>query len=359
MATPDGAVPAWMTAAGPSGDIVLSTRLRLARNLAGEPFPPRQDAAAAGRVLERAKAAVAALPRDHGDYRVVRMAELDPVRRQTLVEKHLISPLLALQAGGAVALRGDESVSIMINEEDHLRIQALLPGLQCPDAWRIADGVDDALGASLEYAFSEEWGYLAASPANVGTGLRASVMMHLPGLVLAGQAASLFANLAQMGVVVRGLHGEGSAAVGNLFQISNRVSLGLPEEEIASSLQAIARQVVDRERSAREWLYANRRAQIEDRAARAYGLLTNARLMPSAEAAALLSDLRLGIDLNVLPHLHPSLFNELLVRTRPAFLQAAAGGQDQPELRDSLRATLIRQRIAQAEREGKRGGPAS
>lgn len=350
MATPERAVPGWMTGGGPAADIALSTRLRLARNLAGEPFPPRQDGTAASRVLQRVGAAVAALPQDHGAYRIVRMADLEGPDRQTLVEQHLISPLLALRATGAVALRADESVSIMINEEDHLRIQALLPGLQCAEALRVADAVDDALNASLEYAFSEEWGYLAASPANVGTGLRASVMMHLPGLVLAGQAAPLFSNLAQMGVVVRGLHGEGSAAVGNLFQISNQVSLGLAEEEIATSLQAIGRQVVDRERSAREWLFANRRTQIEDRVARAYGLLTNARLVPSAEAAALLSDLRLGIDLHVLPHLDPSLFNELLVRTRPAFLQAAAGDQDHPAVRDALRATLIRQRIAQAER---------
>ncbi len=352
MPSGDQAVPGWMTGGGPAGDIALSTRLRLARNLAGEPFPPRQDGAAASRVLQRVRTALAALPEAHGGYRIVRMAELDGPGRQTLVEQHLISPLLALRAAGAVALRLDQSVSIMINEEDHLRIQALLPGLQCADAWRVADGVDDALNASLEYAFSEELGYLAASPANVGTGLRASVMMHLPGLVLASQAAPLFANLAQMGVVVRGLHGEGSAAVGNLFQISNQVSLGLAEEEIAGSLQAIGRQVVDRERSAREWLFANRRTQIEDRVARAYGLLTNARLMPSAEAAALLSDLRLGIDLHVLPHLDPALFNELLVRTRPAFLQAEAGAVDHPAVRDALRATLIRQRVTQAERQG-------
>jgi protein arginine kinase len=351
MASPDAAVPSWMTAGGPAGDIALSTRLRLARNLKGEPFPPRQDTVVADRVVHRVQAALPRLSQAEGAYEIVRMRDLGPVARQALVEKHLISPLLALQAAGAVALRADESVSIMINEEDHLRIQALLPGLQCPEAWRIADAVDDALSASLEYAFSEEWGYLAASPANLGTGLRASVMMHLPGLVLAGQAAPLFANLAQMGVVVRGLHGEGSAAVGNLFQISNRVSLGLTEEEIGSHLQAIGRQVVDRERSAREWLHGHRRAQIEDRAARAYGILTNARLMPSSEAAALLSDLRLGIDLHVLPHLDPSLFNELLVRTRPAFLQVEAGAEDQPAARDVLRATLIRQRIAEAERQ--------
>ncbi|HVB10305.1 MAG TPA: protein arginine kinase [Bacillota bacterium] len=345
---PELSLPNWITAEGPAGDIALSTRLRLARNLKGEWFPLRQDQEAADRVIQHVGDA---LPKD-GAYRVVRMSELTAVGRQVLVEEHLISPLLALRAAGAVALRADAGISIMINEEDHLRIQALLSGLQCPEAWKIADGVDDALGASLEYAFSEEWGYLAASPANVGTGLRCSVMMHLPGLVLAGQAAQLFANLAQMGVVVRGLHGEGSAAVGNLFQISNQVSLGLAEEEIAQSLQAIGRQIVDRERSAREWLYSNRRPLIEDRAARAYGLLTNARLMPSGEAAGLLSDLRLGIDLKVLPHLDPALFNELLVRTRPACLQREpAVGEAEATARDALRATLIRQRIKEAEKQ--------
>jgi protein arginine kinase len=343
-------LPAWMTAPGPASDVVLSSRVRLARNLVGEPFPPRADLAAAGRVSERAAAAIRAMPRELGSFRFLRMADLSSLDRQVLVEEHLISPLLALQAAGALALRQDEAVAIMINEEDHLRIQCLYPGLQPVAAWRLADQVDDALERSLEYAFSEEWGYLAASPANVGTGMRASLMMHLPGLVLSGQAAALFANLQKVGVVVRGLYGEGSAAVGNLFQVSNQVSLGLSEEEIAHNLEALGRQIADRERSARERLYAERRAQIEDRAARAYGLLTSARLMASAEAAALLSDLRLGIDLHVLPQLDPLLFNELMVTTRPAFVQRWAPGADDPGKRDEVRATLIRQRLAEAAR---------
>lgn len=345
-------LPGWMTAPGPGSDIVLSTRLRLARNLSGEPFPPHADAATAARVGEQVAQAVKVLPAEHGGYRWLAMADLTGRDRQVLVEKHLISPLLALQAAGAVALRTDDSVSIMVNEEDHLRIQCLLPGLQCVAAWHQADAIDDALEERLEYAFSEAWGYLAASPANVGTGMRASIMAHLPGLVLADQAGALFGNLAQVGVVVRGLYGEGSAAVGNLFQISNQVSLGRPEEEIANHLEAIGRQVVERERSAREWLLAHRRLQIEDRASRAYGLLTNARLMAAAETAALLSDLRLGIDAQILPHLPPTLFNELIVLTRPACLSQPG---EPSQRRDAERATLIRRRIGRAERREERG----
>src|SRR5690606_556007 len=239
----------------------------------------------------------------------------------------------------------DETVSIMVNEEDHLRIQVLMPGLQLEEAWRLADAADDALSRVLNFAYSDDQGYLTTCPTNLGTGMRVSVMMHLPGLVLSDQAGRLLGTLPKLGAVVRGMYGEGSEAKGNLFQISNQVTLGQTERDLTENLSSIARQLVERERSARERLYREMRGQLEDRVCRAYGILTNARLISSDEALRLLSDLRLGVDLNILPHVSPQVFSDLVVATRVGFLQKAAARQLAPEERDQRRATLIRQRL--------------
>jgi protein arginine kinase len=341
----------WVREEGPAGDVVLSTRVRLARNLRGEAFPPRLGPEAAERVVGRVEEAVRSLGRRYAFHR---LAQLGPLDRQVLVEKHLISPQHARQASGALALRDDEALSVMVLEEDHLRIQCLQAALQCEKAWTLADELDDALEKSLDYAFSPEWGYLVTSPTNLGTGMRASVMVHLPGLVLSNQAAQLFAALSKVGVVVRGLYGEGTAAAGNIFQVSNQTSLGQSEEDIVKNLEAVARQVVDRERSARERVHREMRDRVEDRVARAYGILTNARLISSAEALALMSDLRLGIDLGVIGHLDRKVFDELIVMTRPGFLQKLSGGAARPAERDVRRAALIRQRIRSHERNRER-----
>lgn len=342
-----------MEGSGPAADIVLSCRVRLARNVSGLPFPPKCSPAHASQVVERVTAAVAGLDR----YAVYRMCDLAPLDRQVLVEKHLVSPLLAGRDQGVVALREDEAVSLMVLEEDHVRLQVLHPGLQLRSAWQVAGEVDDALQQRLAWAWDDKLGYLTTSPTNVGTGLRASVMVHLPGLVLAGQAQGLLNALAKVGAVARGLYGEGSAAQGNIFQLSNQVSLGQSEDEIVENLEGVARQVVDRERGCREWLHREMRDKVEDRVARAYGILTNARVLTSAEAMQLLSDLRLGIDLHVLGHLEPQLFNTLLVEVRPGFLQKLSG-EEAPDRRDVRRATLIRQRIRESERRAGQDRPA-
>lgn len=339
----------WMEAGGAHPEIVLSSRVRLARNLDNLPFPHRMSEADAERLLKVAEEGVREinLMGFPAKVELYRLAETPALERQILVDKHLISPQQAKDARAkAVAVSDDEAISIMINEEDHLRLQVLAPGLQLQEAWRVASLVDDALEQKIQYAFNEKLGYLTACPTNVGTGLRASVMMHLPGLVLTQQAGRLFNNLSQLGLVVRGLYGEGTEAAGHIFQISNQNSLGKSEEEIVAHLEAIAQKVIEAEQQAREYLFREMRLQIEDRVARAYGLLANARVITSEEAMRLLSDVRLGIGLGVLSRLKYEVMNELMVAMQPAFLQRMEGRELDPLDRDTKRAALIRTRLA-------------
>lgn len=332
-----------MDGGGPAADIVLSSRVRLARNLAGHAFPHRASSDTAARVLGTVAENWRVLQGGQRTYAFLPMADVEPLDRLLLAERHLISPQLHGQSEHAgVIVSDDQAVSIMVNEEDHLRIQVLLPGLSLEKGWQLAAGVDDQLSERLDFAFDEQYGYLTACPTNVGTGLRASVMMHLPGLVMTGLAGRVLGSLNKVGVTVRGLFGEGSDARGHLFQVSNQITLGQSEEEILQNLTTVGQQIVQRERSARERLYRDHKERIEDEVCRAYGLLTHARLISSEEAIKLLSKVRLGIDLQVLPHVQPDVFNELLISTRPAHLQRLAGATLQPEQRDRRRAALLR-----------------
>jgi protein arginine kinase len=337
----------WQRGEAPGADVAVSSRVRLARNVADLPFPPRMQAGDAGVLLRRVEDAARAIPAGPGPLVFARLEELAPLDRQVLVEKHLISPQHAHQSRGAVLVRADEQLSAMVLEEDHLRLQALFPGLQLPAAWALASRLDDALEGSLDFAFSDELGYLATCPTNLGTGLRASVMLHLPALRLLGRVAPLLWDLGKVGVVARGLYGEGSAASGNLVQVSNQTTLGHAEPDICEHLQTVVRGIAARERSAREALLAERRLVVEDRVWRAYGTLTNARLLTSDETLQLLSDVRLGADLHLLPPLPPDRFAELLVLTRAGFLQRQ-GGAAEAGLRDERRAAMIRRRLQEA-----------
>jgi protein arginine kinase len=338
----------WMHAGGAYSHIVISSRVRLARNLSGYPFPQRMTPAQAEQVIGEVAAGVREINLMGLPSRVdlVRLAEVPGVDRQVLVEKHLISPLQAKESPGrALALSEDESVSIMINEEDHLRIQCLFPGLNLTEAWRLANQVDDALEQRLNYAFHHEKGYLTTCPTNLGTGMRASVMVHLPALVMLGQVGPLFSGLSKLGLVVRGLYGEGTEASGNLFQISNQISLGQTEEEIVQNLTLVAERVVQQEEAARQILARDRIDELRDRVGRARGILSGAHMISSEEAMKLLSDMRLGVDLGILPRVEPRFLNELLVCIRPAFLQKRAGRELSTRERDILRAELIRHRL--------------
>lgn len=334
----------WMKGEGASSDIVISSRVRLARNLDSAPFPPEMGREDALGVLHLAERATEHLVRSTGeDWDFYRLGDMDDLDRWVLVEKHLISPqLVKSSALSGLTLRRDEAVSIMVNEEDHLRIQCLFPGLNLQDAWRLGDAVDDVLSDVVSYGFDDKLGYLTTCPTNVGTGMRISVMVHLPGLVMTEHLESVISGLAKVGAVVRGLYGEGSEAQGNLFQISNRLTLGLDEEEIIENLGAVVNEVVQRERSAREVVYDRDRRRLEDRVCRAYGILTNARLMTSEEAMGLLSLLRLGIDLQLISGLSAGVFQELMIRMRPSLIQSESGGAMDAGERDQRRATLMR-----------------
>ncbi|HHY95560.1 MAG TPA: protein arginine kinase [Firmicutes bacterium] len=339
----------WMEASGPDSDVVLSSRVRLARNLEDVPFPPRMGSEGATRVLHMIERALPDLNKDPqlGPVGMVSLDSLSGLDRQVLVEKHLISPQHAEHPRGrAIILREDEILCIMVNEEDHLRIQSLQPGMALDQAWQMAAAADDVLEGRLAYAFCQRRGYLTTCPTNVGTGLRGSVMVHLPALTMVGQARNVFSALGKLGLAVRGLYGEGSEAHGNVFQISNQTSLGPAEEEILRSLKAVTSQVVGHERNARKALLAQTRPQLEDRVWRAYGLLTNARVMSSEEAIRLWSDVRLGVDLEIISgEVSLEQLNELLVASRPGFIQKVVGRELDPGERDMERAALIRHRL--------------
>lgn len=337
----------WMDGSGPAADIVLSSRVRLARNLAAHPFPHRADGPAAEKVLAAVAGAKTSLTTPERGYKLFRLSEMDPLDRILLAERHLISPKLAdNDRWGGVLVSDDQAVAIMINEEDHLRIQVLFPGLSLENCWELASEIDDKLAEKLDFAYDEQRGYLTACPTNVGTGLRASVMLHLPALVMTRASSRVLGTLGKVGVAVRGVYGEGTEARGNLFQVSNQITLGQTEEEVLQNLTTVAKQIIDQERSARERLYREHKAHLEDQICRAYGILTHARMISSEEAMKLLSQVRLGIDLQVLSHVKPEVINELLIATRPAHLQKLEGKTLNPDLRDQRRAAILRGRLA-------------
>ncbi|MFC4778066.1 protein arginine kinase [Paenibacillus sp. GCM10023252] len=342
------ALSEWMKDEGPESDIVISSRVRIARNLRKHPFPMLATNQQSEEVMKqlteigRSGKLNSACPFD-----TIVLSELTELERRVLVEKHLISPNLANESrSGALILSDNESVSIMINEEDHLRIQCLYPGFQIKEAWALASKVDDIFEEAVDYAFDEKRGYLTTCPTNVGTGIRCSVMMHLPSLVLTQQINRILSAITQVGLAVRGLYGEGSEAVGNLFQISNQITLGQSENEILENLHSVVRQIIEHEKAARERLMAESRIRIEDRVNRSFGILSHASIMDSKEAAQRLSDVRLGVDLGLLKDVTPRVLNELIVMTQPGFLQQTFNEKMNPELRDIRRAELIRKQLS-------------
>ncbi|MCX7781173.1 MAG: protein arginine kinase [Negativicutes bacterium] len=338
----------WMSGEGRDGDIVLSTRVRLARNLEGLPFPNRANSEQLSKVIETVRKTVNDLSNADGHrYMFIEMEKLSALERNVLVEKHIVSPNhIQDPEHRALIVRDDAAVSVMVNEEDHLRIQCLSPGLNLAEASRMADVVDDTLEARLDFAFKEEIGYLTACPTNLGTGLRASVMLHLPALVITRQMNRVVNAATQLGLAVRGLYGEGSEAFGNIFQISNQLTLGKSEKEITDNLESVVKQVVDHERTARKLLLEQSLDALSDRVWRAFGILRYARSMGGQEALTLLSEVRLGIDLRIIPEVPAKVFNELLVLTRPNFLHKLAGGTElEPSARDRLRAEIIRDKL--------------
>lgn len=327
-------------------DVVVSSRARLARNLEGFAFPDRLSAEQREQVAARIEAALGRMAGKWGFYR---LAEVSPLDRQVLLEKHLISPQqLQAPQGAGLALREDEALSVMVNEEDHVRLQAILPGLAVREALGEVDRADDQLEGALDWSFNPDLGFLTACPTNVGTGLRLSVMLHLGGLVESQAMNQLLHVLPKLGLAVRGLYGEGTQAVGNLFQVSNQITLGQAEEEVAAGVERAALQIIDQEREARRLLAEQQLPMIQDRAHRAYGILRHARMLSAEEAMRLISDLRLGAEMGIL-QLPLSLVNELLLIALPGFLTRSVGREMPVSERRQQRANLIRHRL---DREG-------
>ena len=336
----------WARNDGPHHQIVISSRVRLARNLRGHPFPGWAKKNDRLQILELIKPQVEALP-EMDDALSSYLQELTALEKQVLVERHLISREHAAKgAGSAVVVNKKQTLSIMINEEDHLRMQVLRPGLQLRNAFKAIDKVDSTLETKLDYAFHPQLGYLTACPTNVGTGMRASAMIHLPGLVLSEQINQVIQAINKIGLAVRGLYGEGTEAMGNLFQISNQITLGEPEEEIISQLNKVIEKIIENEENARHILLQKKPGTLLDNIGRAFGILSHAYAMTSKEALNLLSFLKLGVDLGFFPPERQADIDDLFIITQPAHLQSNATQQKlSPEERDALRAEILREKL--------------
>ena len=331
--------------AGPQDWIVLTSRVRLARNIRGFPFPGWAKKPDRVRSLELIRPLIASLPQMEGGF-AESMETMTALEKQILMERHLISrEHAARSAGSGLILSRDLALGVMINEEDHLRMQAIRPGLQLQAAWQAIDEVDSTLEKRLPYAFSRELGYLTACPTNLGTGIRVSAMLHLPGLVLAEQINQVITAVNKLGLAVRGLHGEGTEALGNIFQISNQMTLGETELDIVERLGKVVSQLIEHEENARATILEKKPKMLFNHIGRAYGILANAHSISSKETMNLLSLVRLGIDIGSFPGISRSLVDELFITTQPAHLQKQFTEKLNPDARDVLRADMVRDRL--------------
>ena len=323
--------------------IVMSTRIRLARNLSQFPFPGWAKKTQKEEVLGRCLEVAARIPKIKSPTGL-RIDELSELERQILFERHLISRELSNEAEGAgVIISKDQACSIMINEEDHLRIQVIKNGLHLKRTWNFINSIDSVIEESLDYAFSKELGFLTACPTNVGTGLRASAMLHLPGLVISGQMEKVVRAVNQLGIAVRGIFGEGSDASGSFFQISNQQTLGETEVDILKRLHSVMTTIIEREEDAREKILEDDTSKVFDKIGRAYGVLKNGHLLSSSEAMNRLSLIRLAIDFGSLPEQSRVLIDRLFIECQPGHVQFKANKEIEPNQRDVLRASFMRE----------------
>ncbi|MDD5518465.1 MAG: protein arginine kinase [Candidatus Omnitrophica bacterium] len=335
----------WLKGTGPNSDIVISSRIRLARNLDKEAFPHWANKSQGQATLNTVKDGLARV-----DFlkrtMFFNLADIDSVDKQFLVERHLMSLDHAQKSDNkALVVDDEEIISIMINEEDHIRTQVMQSGFNLFEAWNIINEIDDALSKELNFAFLPDWGYLTACPTNTGTGMRGSVMLHLPALVMSRTIDRVMAAIAKLSFTTRGLYGEGTHAMGNFFQISNQVSLGPSENEIIESINGLIRQIIEQENQARENLVSKNGSLIEDRINRSLGILKSARIISSQETVELLSMVRLGCDLGMIKNIDRRSINELFIITQPAHLQKKENKKLSSDERDLKRAELIRERL--------------
>ncbi len=344
----------WLEGSGPDSDIVLSTRVRLARNLQGYPFSVRAKAADRAAVLATVRE-VLERSGQLTDGVIVEIDRLGPREQQMLLERHLVSRELVRRDSGeapsssALVASMQKPVGLMINEEDHLRLQSLTSGFSLRHTWQLVDSLDEDLGNELPYAFHHEFGHLTSCPTNCGTGLRASVLIHLPGLVLTKEIHKVLQGITQVGLTFRGLYGEGSEVVGNLFQVSNQTTLGKSEEDLVDHLHKIVGQVIEYERQARAVLLRDATNVIEDKVWRAYGLLRHARSLAFDEMMNLLSGVRLGLSLKLLPAPSVYVLNRIMIYAQNAHLEEASAGTLSSSELDIQRAFHVRQALAEAD----------
>lgn len=334
----------WYLETGPQGSVVISTRIRMARNIADFPFPCKMTQEQSTQVIEKARAAL--LDSDLSDkFDFIEMQKLTPARAMSYSERHIISPEFAQKREGrGLLLSKDESVSIMLNEEDHLRIQVMLPGMQLEEALTRANYIDDRFDEKLNYAFDENLGYLTQCPTNLGTGLRASLMLHLPALEQSGALTSLTAAVAKLGLVMRGTFGEGSRVNGSFYQISNQVTLGISENQAIDNLSVVVKQLISQELEAREALKKTG-PLFEDKIWRSLGILKTARMLSTEECMTLISNVRLGTTMKIID-IPLECLNEIINEIQPSTLTAAAGRNLDSKQRDELRAKIVREKIS-------------
>jgi len=335
----------WLRGTGPHSDIVMSSRTRVARNLNKFYFSHWADKRQLDEILAAIKEAAEATSFLKNSI-YIKLKDLSEVDRLFLVERHLMSPEHAKDVEyKALIVDPKEVVSIMINEEDHLRMQVLQSGFNLIEAWRIIDEIDTELSKKLPYAYSGRWGYLTACPTNTGTGLRGTVMLHLPALVFTGQINKVLQATAKLGLYIRGLYGEGTEASGNIFQVSNQVAMGRTEDDLIDNIDRIISQIIAREEAIRKTVIVKNKEGLIDRIWRAYGTLKNAYIITSEETIALLSAIRLGVDLGIVKNLDRRMVNELFIVTQPAHLQKLEGKVLSAQERDAKRADLIREKL--------------
>jgi protein arginine kinase len=336
----------WLRGTGPESDIVMSSRIRLARNLAQFPFPSRCSDSSRAEIEALLRQIIERLPLSKPLY-YFRLDNLETLDRQFLVERQLISRELAESHGHrGVGISESETISLMVNEEDHLRMQVLRSGLALDECWQEIDAIDDAIEAEVNYAFSEQLGYLTSCPTNVGTGIRVSVLLHLPALVITKEVQKVFQALQKIGLAVRGLYGEGSQAMGDFYQISNQATLGMSEEDLIKKVKDVVPNILAYERRARNNLVKENRQSLHDQVSRAYGNLRHAQTISSEETMHLLSSVRMGVNLGLIDDIEIPTINELFILTQPAHLQKLRHERLESAERNVVRASYIRQRLA-------------
>lgn len=333
----------WITAITNNEDIVLSSRIRVARNLKSAPFPHKLDEDKAKKVVKEVEDAFFVSSHTKDKFNTIHLWDIEDIEANSYLEKHLISPnLVNTKSKSAFILSEDETMSLMINEEDHIRLQCITGGFNIREAYEVANKIDDMMEENLDFAFDEKLGYITACPTNLGTGLRASAMIHLPALTMNGEVNGAFKALSQVGMTMRGLYGEGSTGEGNIYQVSNQITLGVKEEDILNNLEAVVAQLISQENRAREQILARYKYELEDKIYRSLGILKNAIILNSKEALDLISNVRMGVEMDIIKDISKNMLNELLIETQPATLNVKLGKQLSQKERDIERASLMR-----------------